>query len=187
MKRGDRAVLLLVSSCAGITLLLAIAALWFPKLLTARSQSLAIMARLPNRQSLEIEAKTLIGNLQSRSGQFDAELSRIDTLLQNASFTPRSEKIIPEFVEDLQKAIAHPGVTVQSLSYQTRIAEDQFTTLPFEARFECTYAGLRSLLYALEMHPAGIFIERLEFQAFDNDRRCIVIKASCKVRFSREQ
>lgn len=187
MKRGDRAVLLLVSSCAGILLLLIISAIWFPKLLSERSKSQAIMARLPNRQSLETEATTIISNLKSRSSQFDAQLSRIETMLQNASFTPISEKSIPGFVEDLQKAVAHPGVTVLGLSYQARVTEDPFITQPFEARFECTYAGLRKLLFALEMHPAGIYIERLEFQAFDNDRRCLVVKVSCKVRFSREQ
>jgi len=186
MKRGDRAVLLLVSSCAGITLLLLIGALWFPKLLNEHRQAVAVMARLPKPQTLETEGQALIGNLQSRSQQFAAEVMRIETMLQNASFTPRSDKTMPEFVEGLQKVIAHPGVTVLGLSYQTRVDEGAFTTLPFEARFECTYAGLRALMYALEMHPAGIYIERLEFQAFDNDRRCLVFKAACKVRFSRE-
>ncbi|HOT26791.1 MAG TPA: GspMb/PilO family protein [Candidatus Ozemobacteraceae bacterium] len=186
MKRGDRAVLLLVSSCAGITLLFLIGVLWFPKLRTEYSQARAIMARLPNPQTLESEGFALISNLQSRSQQFAAEMARIETLLQNASFTPRSDKTMPEFVEDLQKALAHPGVTVLGLSYQTRIDDGEFTTLPFEARFECTYAGLRALMYALEMHPAGIFIERLEFQSFNNDRRCIAFKAACKVRFRRE-
>ncbi|HNW37127.1 MAG TPA: GspMb/PilO family protein, partial [Candidatus Ozemobacteraceae bacterium] len=184
MKRGDRAVLLLVLSCAGILLLLTGGVIWFPKLWSERKQSIEIMSKLQNKQTIEAQAKTFFNDLRTRGEQFETELTRLEARLENASFTPRNEKSVSEFVEELQKVISHPGVTLLSLSYQTRIVDDRFLTLPFEARFESDYPGMRLLLHSLETHRAGIFIERLEFQSFSNERRRLVYKIACRVRFS---
>ncbi|HEY9072103.1 MAG TPA: GspMb/PilO family protein [Candidatus Ozemobacteraceae bacterium] len=185
MDRGDRAVLLFVASCTGILLLLAGGAIWFPKLWSERRQSLEIMSRLQDKQTLETQAQTFFNDLRARGDRFNAELARLESRLEAASFTPRHENAASDFVAELQQVITPPGVTLITLSYQSRILEDQFLTLPFEARFECDYPGLRRLLQTIETHPAGIYIERLEFPSFDNERRRLVLKLSCKVRFSR--
>jgi len=184
MKRGDRAVLLLVLSCAGILLLLAGGVICFPKLWNERRQSIEIISKLQDKQTIEAQAKAFFNDLRTRGENFENELSRLETRLENASFTPRSEKSVSEFIEELQKVISHPGVTLLTLSYQTRVVDSSFLTLPFEARFESDYSGMRLLLHSLETHRAGIFIDRLEFQSFSNERRRLVFKVACRVRFS---
>jgi len=77
------------------------------------------------------------------------------------------------------------GVTIERLAYKTRQTTGNLVTLPFEANLICTYQGMRRLLYSIEINPAGISIDQIEFTQLDTRGQGASVKIAGSVRFKK--
>ncbi len=184
MTQGERAIVLWAASTGGIILLLAGAVLWFPALMAEKNRIQEIRARLTDRQTLEAEAQAFSRDIQSRVERLNEAARARAAQVDQASFPVPPESDMPGFIEELQTILARPEARLLNLAYQPRVASEGFVTLPFEARLESSYGGLRHLLYLFESHPARIRIDQLDFQSFDNERHLLEYKMACSIRFA---
>ena len=184
MTRAERAVVLNIGSIVGIVILALGACLWFPNTWSEISRFAEYRSRLSSKQALEAQAQLVFTKTRDRvAASADTIAAKHHQLASQAwKLKPISE--LDEFVANLAELFSQSGVTERGLSYQSRVREPGFLTLPFQVEVEGGYEVFRKFLYLIETHPAGIFIDRLEFLSFDNERHQVRARIACLVRFT---
>lgn len=183
MTRGEKAVWLWILSISGMFACVLVGVIWLPGLAREKSAVLSMKSQVNTLLSEEAQAKKQLESLQSEMAEFQNLIETKKGELFKAVFAVKPDSGIAAFVEDLQKMLVIPGLSILNLSYRTREIKNGFVTLPFELKCEADYQAFRNLIYRIENSPDAIHIDRLEFQSFDNEHHNIQFIVQCSIRF----
>lgn len=183
MPKADKTVLLFALSWLGTVLLLFAGLLRLPTFFSERANLVKLKSAISDRRAIEDKLKKFIADFRNHTDAVKAEISRREKLIADRSFQCRGEEQIPDFISELQLIFADAGAAVVNLGYEKRQSLGNYIVLPFAAEFKADYHGMRKLIHALETHPAGIIINKLEFISLNNEEHKVRLKTECSARF----
>lgn len=183
MRKPEKTLILLALSWLGTGLLLIAGLIRLPTFLEEREKLIGLKNAISDRKSIEMRLKTFVEDFRNETGLLKAEISRREKQIAERSFKCLNEEQIPDFINELQLIFAENDVAIINLGYEKRKTIGNFVLLPFSAEFRADYQGMRKLLHAMETHPAGIIIDKLDFISLNDADHKIRLKTDCSLRF----
>ncbi len=185
MQKPDKTVILFILSWLGTSLLLIAGLIRLPTFLEERENLIKLKTAISDRRGIEARLKAFLDSFRNETEMMKIEVRKREDAIAARSFQCRSEEQIPDFISELQLIFADAGAAVINLGYEKRVNFGNYIVLPFSAEFRADYQGMRKLLHALETHPAGIIINKLEFVSLNDEEHKVRLKTECSLRFSK--
>ncbi len=183
MNAKEKAAWLWLLSVLGMIVVLLLGAIILPPAMRERSKISSLRSLLNEKSLEETKAKKLFEDVSRDVELFKTEVDDIRGKIAQSRFRSRSETEIPAFIDELQKILGSPGLTLKQIAYQKRTTDQGFVTLPFDCELEATYPAFRAFIGTIENHPVGLRIDQLEFVRLDNEHHALQLRLKCSARF----
>lgn len=183
MTDREKSVWVLLLSIAGIVLVVSFCAWRFPAMVREKVTLDTARANVEATMVAESQSSDQLARSKADAADLNEQARKKRQELAAASFTPRLESKIPDFIEQLQGVFSREGLKMTDMTYKQKTREKEFVTLPFQMRFQAPYRVFKEFLFSLETFQDALRIDRLEILKLDDEQHQVNFSVSCSMRF----